>query len=1018
MMLQFLTQRPVAVLMSFLGLAILGAAASQLLPVSLLPTAELPHISVHLSYPQAPAQQLEQVAVQPLRQQLMQTSGLRDIRSTARNESALIELSFAFGTDMRLALVEVNEKIDQLAAALPRDMERPRAVKANVADIPVFYLSIRLAQQHGGADAAPLLELSDVARQVLKRRIEQLPQVAFADLSGQARAEVAIIPDQAQLRALNLSPQRLMQVISDYELEAGVILVKDGQYEYNLRLDIAPRQVAELEDLYFQHGQRLLQLKDVAQLRLREAPPRGRYWIDGQEGLVFAVYKQADARLFELRREMQGLLASFAVDYPSLAFQLTNDQTALLRVSIVNLLSSLGYGCFFAFLVLFAFLRGWRVPILIGLAIPLALIIALLGFYAAGLSVNTISLAGLLLGVGLMIDNSIIILDNIQQYRARGSTMAEACVQGPNEVIRPLISSGLTTISVFVPLLFLSGLAGVLFYDQALSIAIALASSLLTAYFLLPTLVRQAEGERYHRPAQPAGRLLSHYGRSAHWAGRWPGVTALATGLLLAVGGFALADLPQQSFPKFSRPGIQLDIDWNEPISLEENERRTRQFIEGLEPLGQSSAFIGEQGFLLEAETRQVNTLQLLLFKDSLAETLRHWPRLRWAEADTFAIDWRQALQQRYPKAIIQEQPIRNLFDELFSSGLPPLIIHLHPANGSEPLDVRQIGWLTKYLRQAGIAHALPPAEEQLFIAIDAEAALRYGVSRAAIIAKLQALFGQLGLGHLQQGNEPLPIVWAAEPGNFQPLLESATVLNKENVAVPLKYFLRSSRQQRLKAITAIKTEQSLDVALPVYEPQWLPGIQAQIRQQPEWRASFSGQALEREGQFWELALALALALAMLYLILAAQFESLLQPLIILLTVPLGMAGAFIALWWSGQSLNLVSLTGLVVMSGIVVNDAILKVDMINRLYQSGASLTQALHLAGQRRLRPILMTSATTILALTPVLYSGGFGAELQRPLAFAVIGGLTAGTWASLYFVPLLYRVWWYLGGGKVVG
>jgi multidrug efflux pump subunit AcrB len=1011
MMLQFLTQRPVAVLMSFLGLAILGAAAGQLLPVSLLPAADIPRISVHLSYPQAPAQQLEQIAVRPLRHQLLQTGGLRDIRSTARNESALIELSFAFGTDMRLALVEVNEKIDQLAAALPRDMERPRAVKANVADIPVFYLSFRSAPQHDGAGAVPLLELSDLARQVLKRRIEQLPQVAFADLSGQSRAEVALIPDQAKLRALNLSPQRLMQIIGDYELEPGVILVKDGQYEYNLRLDIAPRQVAELERLYFRHGQRLLQLKDVAQVRLREAAPRGYYWIDGEEGLVFAVYKQADARLFELQREMQALLASFAADYPSLEFQLTNDQTALLRVSIANLLSSLGYGCLFAFLVLFAFLRGWRIPLLIGLAIPLALVIALLGFYAAGLSVNTISLAGLLLGVGLMIDNSIIILDNIQQYRARGSAVAEACVQGPNEVIRPLISSGLTTVSVFVPLLFLSGLAGMLFYDQALSIAIALASSLLTAYFLLPTLVRQVVWRRHHPPPQSTDRLLALYGRSAHWADRRPGVTGLTAGLLLVVGGFALACLPQQSFPEFSRPGIQLDIDWNEPISLEENARRTRQLVEGFEPIGLSSAFIGEQQFLLEAEARQANTSRLLLFKDSLAETLPHWPRLRWADAEADASDWRQALQERYPKAIIQEQPIRSLFDELFSSGLPPLTIHLHPAGASEPLDVKQIEWLTGYLRQVGIAHVLPPAEEQLFIAIDAEAALRYGVARAAIIAKLQALFGQLGLGRLQQGNEPLPIVWAGESGDFQALLETATVLNEEGAAVPLKYFLRSSRQQRLKAITAIKTEASLDVVLPVYAPQWLSGIQAQIRQQPAWRASFSGQALEREGQFRELALALALALAMLYLILAAQFESLLQPFIVLLTVPLGMAGAFIALWWSGQSLNLVSLTGLVVMSGIVVNDAILKVDMMNRLCRSGSSLAQATHLAGQRRLRPILMTSATTILALTPVLSGGGLGAELQRPLAYAVIGGLAAGTLASLYFVPLLYRVWWRL-------
>ncbi len=1009
-MLHFLTQRPVAVLMSFLGLAILGAAAAQLLPVSLLPPADIPRVSVHLSYPHAPARQLEQAAVRPLRHQLLQTGRLMDIRSTTRNEAALIELSFAFGTDMRLALIEVNEKIDQMAAVLPRDLERPRAVKANVSDIPVFYLSVCPRQAGATPSGQGLLEVSELARQVLKRRIEQLPQVAFADLSGQSQAEAALVPDEAKLRALGLSPQSFLNLIGQYGLEPGIILVKDGQYEYNLRLDVAPRNKETLENLYFQHGQRLLQVKDVARVILREAAPRGRYWINGQEGLVFAVYKQADARLFELQREMRALLASFAEDYPGLAFQLTNDQTALLQVSILNLLSSLGYGCLFAFLVLFVFLRGWRMPLLIGLAIPLALIIALLGFYVVGLSINTISLAGLLLGVGLMIDNSIIILDNIQQFRARGSSLADACVAGPNEVIRPLVSSALTTISVFVPLLFTSGLAGMLFYDQALSIAIALASSLLAAYFLLPTLVRLLARPQV-LPGQQESVLLAWYSRSARWAERRAWVVGLAVGLLLLGGSYALALMPRQAFPELSRPGILLEIDWNEPLSLAENERRTRQLLAAIHPLGLSSGFIGEQRFLLETSHQPVNAVRLLLFKDSLAEALPQWPLIRSPAADSLSPDLLWVLQRQYPAAAIQITPIRSLFDEIFASAAPPLVIHLHAASAGLDLEASQSDWLAEYLRRNNIPFILPPDEEQIFVAIDMEAALRYGVSRTEIIEKLQVLFGQYRLGDLPQSSAPLPIVWAGEEGSFYAMLEAASVANEQGMPVPLRRFVQASRQKRLKAITAVKTEESLDIVLPVFEAARLPGIEEQIRQQPDWRASFSGQAIERAGQFRELALALVLALAMLYLILAAQFESLLQPLIVLLTVPLGMAGALAFLWWSGQSLNLVSLIGLVVMSGIVVNDAILKVDMMNRLSQEGASLAEAVHLAGQRRLRPILMTSATTILALAPVLFSGGLGAELQRPLAYAVIGGLVAGTLASLYFVPLLYRAWWRL-------
>lgn len=284
------------------------------------------------------------------------------------------------------------------------------------------------------------------------------------------------------------------------------------------------------------------------------------------------------------------------------------------------------------------------------------------------------------------------------------------------------------------------------------------------------------------------------------------------------------------------------------------------------------------------------------------------------------------------------------------------------------------------------------------------EEALRYGVSEGAIYSKLRTLFSQHPIGRLRTSGQHIPIVSGAEAATLQSLVSQAQLQNEQGSYVPLSSFVRFRKIQSLKTLTAGKSGESLDLQLPVFREGLQETIRAAAGRTGRLAVHFSGQVFENERVIGELAAILGISLLLLYLILAAQFESLVLPFIVILTVPLGMAGALLTLWLAGQSLNLVSIIGLIVMGGIVVNDAILKVDMMNRQSKT-MPLREAIHLAGQRRLRPIVMTSATTVLALLPVLFSGGLGAELQQPLAWAVLGGLTAGTVASLYFVSVVY-------------
>jgi len=978
-----LIQRPIAVLTILCGLLALSLIVLRVIPVSLLPETNIPQLTVQVSYPSATALELEQNVVQPIRNQLLQVNRLRDIRSRSQNGRATLYLDFDYGSSINLAFIETNEKLDQLMSLLPRDLERPRVLKAGVTDIPVFYL-------HVVPQRADPLELAEFARAILKRRMEQLPEIAFVDLSGFAQAEIRIRPDPARWQSLGLDQAQLQRILQENNLDLGSVLVQDGQYQYNIRFQSALRSVEDLEDIYFNHQGQVLRLGDLARIESRPRERTGAVLHDGERALVFAVRKQADAQLFALQQSFGKLLDAFRSDYPDLDFYVSNDQSELLAVSINNLRTSLLYGACFAILIMFFFFRDWRAPVLIGLAVPLALLLSVLGFYLLDLSINIISLSGLILGVGLMIDNSIIVIENIRQYRAMGHSPTEAGVQGAREVIRPLISSALTTCSVFVPLVFLSGLAGALFYDQALSISIALGMALLVAYFLLPTLWRLLDrGRPYGK--KPESDRRDFFTRSVDFVldRRW--LFLLLFLLLLGSMYLPIGQLKQETFPPLSRKALQVDIDWNSSLSFAENEARVRTLITDFAPHSTSAtAEIGSQQFLLATEAQSSNEAQIIYF---------------FAEANSFPdTALRQKIQEAYPEASLRIAPLENVFDQVFGAKMAPLRVQLQSNRNQEPPSPEQLQPVVDFLNQRGIFPALPPLEEQLAISINRQQVLRYGLNQQEVVTALQGLFADYQVEQLNTGNALVPILLDGPRAGLYQRLNQATLRNTEGQALPLSQFIQTRPVQSYKTIEAGVSGVAISLDLPRYDSALMEALREFIRAETELSVSFSGQAFEDRRTVRELSIILGIALLLLYLILAAQFESLVQPFIVMLTVPISLTGTLFLLWWSSQSINLVSIIGMIVMSGIVVNDAILKVDMMNR-FRVSQDLRSAIHGAGRRRLKPILMTSLTTILALLPILFASGLGAELQRPLAFAVIGGLIVGTLSSLYFIPLIY-------------
>lgn len=736
----------------------------------------------------------------------------------------------------------------------------------------------------------------------------------------------------------------------------------------------------------------MLNLGEIAEINIRPAQRRGVCIHNGKESIVLTIRKQANARIFSLRKSFTLLLADFHKEYPQLEFELTNDQSNILDISVNNLETSLQWGALFAVLILCTFFKEWRTPLLIAIVIPISLVIALFGFFLLNISINIISLTGLVLGVGLMVDNSIIIIENIRQHLRMGSPHEVACIEGPVEVVQPLISSALTTCSVFVPLIYLSGLAGVLFYDQALSVTLALGASLITAYILLPTIIRL---NKKWKPADIAAKnQYPLYNKMVNYFINQPWINLGIATLITTAFLISYKSLKIESFPTITREGIMLTVDWNEPIGIEENKRRFDFILSDLKEIVHSSdIFIGEQQFLLTESNIAGNQAQAWIYGEEV--NLKSRLTLLFSE--------------KYPNASVEIGPIKTIFDELFGGRQSPLVAHVQNISSHETPDLERLKPILDWLSSQNIGFSIPTQKQDLTLKILREKALLYDIPFESIVDRLKAIFEEYALGSINDSQMEIPMIYSW--GSGQPELdriESATITNREGLQLPLRQFIQIGRRTVPRQFTSTSSGESFDIRMSSWPgDNFIEGLRNKVLESEQLVVHFSGQHFKDQQQVKELSGIALISFVLLYLILAAQFESLLLPIIVIITVPIGVAGALLALELTGQTLNLVSLTGMVVMGGIVVNDAILKLDMMQRLNRQ-MPLREAIHQAGARRLRPIIMTSATTILALIPILFTGGIGAELQHPLSLAIIGGLTFGTMASLFLVPSLFLIY----------
>jgi len=1021
-MIKFLVNRPVAVIMAFLACCILGLITLFNIPVSLLPDIPIPEITVQITGNNTSARELENTVVTPVRQQLSQLGGLKDIRTETRDGNALVRLSFEYGTNTDLAFVEVNEKIDAAMNYLPREVDRPRVIKASATDIPVLYLNLTLRsdREYEDTDEPRFLELCDYAETVIKRRIEQLPEVSMVDVTGLMKKQVVIVPDNDKLEVGGITLSEIESALNSNNVEPGGMVVRDGYYEYNIKFSTVLRTLDDVRNIFIRKNDRIYKLSDIARVDFAPVKESGMALYKGKRCIKMAVIKQADENMDDMQAALNEAMLDLQKTNPDIEFHTTENQTELLDYTISNLQQNLILAFLFVWLISVLFMKDIRSPIIIGISMVVSVVISLLLFYLLHLSINIVSLTGLILASGNMIDNSIVVTDNIGQYRRRGLSPEAACVKGTNEVIAPMLSSVFTSISVFAPLIFLSGIAGALFFDQALSVTIGLLVSYLTGIMLLPVLYkafcnipqnrfksirRLLNRNNKNSDAEKPSWVEETYHHGIHWIFAHKTLTTVVMFAVLPLCALLFWMIPKEKMPDLNQREIVTSIEWNENIHVKENLERTRELLQFLGPkVEEQTGLVGQQQFLLNREREKTSSETELYLKTADAKLI---PALQ----DTI----RTFLLKHYPQALVSFAPTGTIFEKVFSTAEADLVIECYPVNRSRAPETMAVsGMIQTLYQQTGEMAEGVSFQKQLNLHIDKEKLLYHNVSYDAVYHALKTAFQENEFATLRSFQQYLPVVLGDEEKTVQEILGNTLIPASQNEngtinKLTLDRFVTVSISEDMKTIISGKAGEYVPLMYndTKHPEKIIPAARQAASSGKIWEVDFSGSFFSNRKMIMELMLVLLVSLLLMYFILVAQFESFMQPLIILMEIPIDMAASLILLMALGHTLNLMSAIGMVVTCGIVINDSILKVDVMNQLRREGMLIMDAIHEAGRRRLKAILMTNFTSIVCMVPLLFTHDLGSELEKPLALATIGGMLMGTPVSLFVVPLLY--WW---------
>ena len=995
-------KRPIGVIMIVLAIIALGLISLRNLAIDLFPKIDLPIAVVATSYQGAAPEEIEKLISRPLESSLSTIQGINTVSSQSQANSSLVMLNFKTGTNMDNALIDVREKVDQIKRMLPEAANDPTVLRFDPNQMPIITLGLTGAQPE---------KLQEIADNSIIPFLERENGVASVSVQGGKTREILVELDRANLARYGITPSQVVQALNMENKSAAAGSVPKGVQELQIRIKGEYSSVDEIQQtlIHLPNGGQI-QVSDVAQVTDTFKKQNSFTLVNGSPALVLSVQRQSDANTVAVADHIYKAMDKLQTKLPQgIELKMVSDTSIFIRQSMDSVVSNMLSGGALAILILILFLRSVRSTFVIGISMPIAIISTFTLMYFTGQTLNVISMGGLALGIGMMVDNSIVILENIFTYRQKGMPMKEAAVKGASELASAVIASTLTTLVVFLPIVFVQGITSDIFRPLALTVCFSLIASLVVAITLIPMLSSKLVSEKKKEKTEKQGwytrffgLFITFYKKILRWVLGHRKTTVFGTFVLLIGSFFLVPFIGMEFMPGGDQGQIQITVQTPSGTNLEETKKMADEVSLLLKPyekvIDTASESIGGGGGAFGGSANSATfMIQLIRATEREITTAEMMRQLTEASGD-----------------IAGAEITVSAMESGFGAGAPIQI----KLNGQEQ-DVleevaSQVVWLISEI--GGVYNAESSAAEgnaELNITIDRSLAAKYGLTYQQITNEISlAINGQLATQYREGGNEyDVRVIMPEESRSSIAALNTLTIQSQSGRLVPLSDVAEFNQLQGPVMIQRENQQRQINVTADI-SGRDLGSISTEIEQAlmtmnfPEgYSYSMGGQTEDMMKSFVDLGIALIFSIFLVYVVMAVQFESLLYPFIIMFAMPTTFTGVVLGLFITKTPLSVTALIGVIMLAGIVVNNAIILVDYINIMRRSGLERTEAIMQGAPSRIRPIFMTTLTTVLGLLPLALGIGEGAEMQAPLAVVVIFGLSCSTIFTLLLVPVMY-------------
>lgn len=1008
-------KRPVTTVMVIFIILLLGFVSFSKLSIDLLPQINVPVAIVSSQYTGVGPFEMESLVTRPLEEVLATVSNVKNINSTSREGSSVVVVHFNDGTDMDLATLDMREKVDMIQDFLPEDATTPIVMKIDPSAMPVIQLAV--------TGNKGLAEIQRISEDKIKSRIERLPGVASVEVFGGDENEIKIIVDPVKLEMYSLSISHLANILRGENLNLPGGLVERGNRELLVRTLGEFKSVEEIRNLPIQlNNGSSIYLKDVADITLAPKDIDRLTRTNGVPSIILVVNKQSTYNTVRVANRVNQEFDKLAQELEGVEFHMIVDLSDYINDSISNVAKNAVIGGILAVLILFLFLRNVRTTFIIGISIPISIIATFSLMYFAGITINLMTLGGLALGMGMLVDNSIVVLENIYRYRQEGYSRIEAAKEGAGEVSMAVTASTITTVAVFLPIVFVEGITSMLFKELAMTVTFSLLASLFVSLTIVPMLsskILKLSHEITRRTTLSKklldgfqvffNRTEKTYQTILGWSLDHKKTIVLLAVVIFVVSMGLVFTVGAEFFPKMDEGYIIINIELPTGTKLQEtNEVATyiEKITEDIPEAESLFVLLGGGGDMYGDSGGRSHIAEIFLKLKPLNQRKR---------SNAEIADEIRSETSDIAGALISVQAMESM--GMGGTGGSPISISIK----GDDMDILEemandfIGFIEGVEGTREVKSSFQDAKPEIQVVINRDQASRYGLSASQIAQSVRSnIQGTTATRYKVDGTE-IDVVIRSQSymkesiSNFSQIQISTPM----GITVPLEQVAdiairkgptQISREDQVRTINVSADILGRDVRSVNSD------IENRLKNYPMpegYSYKIGGEMEDLVESFKSLGLAIILAVLLVYMVLASQFESLLHPFTIMLSVPLSFAGGALGLAITRRSVSVPAIIGLIMLAGIVVNNAIVLVDYINILRGKGLEMKEAILKAGPTRLRPILMTALTTVLGLVPLALGIGEGAEAQAPLATVVIGGLLLSTLLTLVFIPVMYVI-----------